>query len=285
MSMEGRADAHAKVNLALRILTRDANGYHRLETLFQRLALADTVVLRPTRGSRGLEVEWQGARAVSLGPAPTNLAWRAAEGFAALTGWPAGWEIRLSKRIPAGGGLGGGSADAAAVLRILNDLAPAPLDEVALHALATRLGADVPFALSGAALALGTGYGERLHPLPPLPSQPVSVILPDFGVNTAQAYGALAEARQAAGGAAPLPQFTDRGFGSWAEVEAAQTNDFESVVFGRYPVLGEVRAALEAAGARIARMSGSGSTLFAVGTTAAIPLPAGWMRVETATGV
>jgi 4-diphosphocytidyl-2-C-methyl-D-erythritol kinase len=272
--------AHAKINLALRVLSRDPNGYHRIETFFQRLALADTIALRPTDGPRALDVVWEGARAVPLGPAPTNLAWRAAAEFAALTGWPRGWEIQLTKRIPAGGGLGGGSADAAAVLRILNTLAPAPLGAAALHALATRLGADVPFALSGASLALGTAYGEQLLPLAPLPSVPVTLILPDFGVNTAAAYGALAEARRALGAPAPTAQFTPAVAASWASLAAAQVNDFEPIVCAMHPQLAETLVALAGAGAHLARMSGSGSTLFAIGA-APIPLPPGWAQVET----
>jgi len=274
--------AHAKINLALRVLSRDPNGYHRIETLFQRLALADTVEFRPTDGPRALDVAWEGARAVPLGPAPTNLAWRAAAEFAVLTGWPHGWEIHLTKRIPAGGGLGGGSADAAAVLRMLNTLAPAPLDAAALHALATRLGADVPFALSGASLALGTAYGEQLLPLAPLPAASVTLILPDFGVNTANAYGALAEVRRTEGAPAPVARFTSATAASWASVAAAQVNDFEPVVCAMHPQLAETLTALARAGAQVARMSGSGSTLFGIGA-APIPLPAGWERVETTT--
>ncbi len=274
--------APAKVNLALRVLARDPNGYHRIETAFQRLVLADTVVVHPTSGARHLDVVWSGARAVPLGPPPTNLAWRAAAEFAALSGWPQGWEIQLTKRIPAGGGLGGGSTDAAAVLRILNAQAPAPLAAAALHALATRLGADVPFALHTAALALGTGYGERLAPLPPLPPARVRLVVPDFGVNTAAAYGALAAARGAREAAAPTARFTEADFGSWEAVAAAQVNDFEPIVFAMHPALAQARTALVDAGAQVARMSGSGSTLFAIGG-GAIPLPAGWDCVETST--
>ena len=279
--------APAKVNLALRVLSRDANGYHQIETLFQKLALADEVVVRPVDGERTLAVRWDGPPALDLGPAEQNLAWRAAAAFAATTGDATGWAIALTKRIPAGGGLGGGSADAAAVLRALNAASASPLSTEALHRIAASLGADVPFLVQPAPLALGTGYGERLAPLATLPSAPVLLVLPPFGVNTAAAYGAWAAARVQAGGPPPAASYDPFGWSSWAEVAARQENDFEPTVFAAHPDLAAVRQQLSDAGALIARMSGSGSTLFGVwevgATLPAVKLPAGWAAVETAT--
>jgi 4-diphosphocytidyl-2-C-methyl-D-erythritol kinase len=279
--------APAKVNLALRVLAREASGYHQIETVFQKLALADQVTLRVTAGSRSLDIQWDGPRAADLGPTEQNLAWRAAEAFASATGGPAGWEIQLTKRIPAGGGLGGGSADAAAVLLGLNQLTGSPLSAELLRQLAATLGSDVPFLAQPAALALGTGRGDVLQPLPSLPPAPVLVVLPPFGVNTAQAYGALAAARQAAGRPAPVAKYTTADWDRWEAVAARQINDFEPTVFAEHPELAAVRALLAAAGARVARMSGSGSTLFGVwGPGAVLPeieLPAGWLRVATET--
>jgi 4-diphosphocytidyl-2-C-methyl-D-erythritol kinase len=292
--VEGDADGettvlgHAKVNLVLHVLGRDPTGYHQLETLFQRLALADTVTVRRTAGPRSLEVVWEGMPAVDIGPVEQNLAWRAAAAYAAAAGGPSGWAIALTKRIPAGGGLGGGSADAAAVLRALQATSAAPLPAATLHALAASLGADVAFALGEAPLALGTGYGERLQPLPPLPPQAVELVLPDFGVNTAAAYGALAAARAAraaAGGPAPRARLGPGAAADWGAVSAAQGNDFEATVFASRPELGAVRDQLADPLALVARMSGSGSTLFRVGppSAAGVALPAGWRRVRTTT--
>jgi 4-diphosphocytidyl-2-C-methyl-D-erythritol kinase len=277
--------AHAKVNLILRVLQREPSGYHQIETIFQRLALADTVTVRRTAGTRSLDVTWEGLPPVALGPVEQNLAWRAAEAYAAAAGGPAGWAIALTKRIPAGGGLGGGSADAAAVLRALQASASVPLSAGTLHALAASLGADVAFGLLETPLALGTGHGERLTPLPALPSQVVDLVLPDFGVNTAAAYRALAAARLAAGGLAPAATLGPASAASWAAVRAAQGNDFEATVFREHPQLGAIRHQLADPEAVVARMSGSGSTLFRVGPSAArgLSLPAGWCRVTTAT--
>lgn len=280
-----QAAGHAKTNLVLRVLARDATGYHALETVFLRLALHDTVTVAPTDGPRRLTVDWEGLPPADLGPVDQNLAWRAAERFAAAAGWPGGWAIHITKRIPAGGGMGGGSADAAAVLRALQAAAPQPLAAAALHALAAGLGADVPFALQDAPLALGRGRGDQLTPLPPLPPQPVLLVVPPFGVNTGAAYGALAAARAAAGGAparAPLPADA---MADWAAVRRWQANDFEPVVFAEHPVLADVLAQLAAGDALVARMSGSGSTLLRIGARPhpALVLPPGWRCVETET--
>src|SRR5262249_54570602 len=123
-----------------------------------------------------------------LGPAEKNLAYRAAVAYAEATGWPHGFAIEVDKRIPVGGGLGGGSADAGAVLRALDALSPKPLGH-RLVELATPLGADVPFMTIESRMALAWGRGERLLPLRPLASRGVILVIPPFGVGTADAYG------------------------------------------------------------------------------------------------
>ena len=289
MSTTARAMAQAKVNLALRVLAREASGYHHIETVFQRLALADTVTVRAAN-ERSLDVHWAGAGTTpDLGPVEQNLAWRAADAYASATGWPGGFAIEIEKRIPVGGGLGGGSADAASVLRALDALAPRPVGTPALVDIGARLGADVAFLASPSELALAWGRGERLLDLPPLPAAPVLLVVPDFGVNTAQAYGALAERRAGAPWSAAAAWRSPRSLGSWGAVAADAVNDFESVVFDDHPVLATVRAQLAALPQSVfALMSGSGSTLFAVQSGAAasagaIVLPAGWTALVTRT--
>lgn len=288
MSM-ARVAAQAKVNLTLRVLAREESGFHQIETLFQRLALADVVTVRESSG-RSLDVRFvDPQRGGDLGPVEKNLAWRAADAYAAVAGWPRGFTIEIEKQIPVGGGLGGGSADAAAVLRALDALAARPLGHAALLDLASRLGADVAFLASTSELALGWGRGERLLDVPPLPTAPVLLVAPDFGVNTAQAYGALAAHRAATGARAGatwrgLPQL-----GTWNAVAADAVNDFEAVVFDAHPQLASVRAQLaNLPHAAFARMSGSGSTLFAVLSGAPerqglLALPAGWTTLTTRT--
>ncbi len=291
-----RAPAQAKVNLSLRILAREDGGYHQIETLFQRLALADVVTVRLTE-SRSLDVSFESAgRAADLGPVERNLAWRAAEAYAAVAGWPRGFSIEIQKAIPVGGGLGGGSADAAAVLRALDALSTRPLGTAVLLDIAARLGADVAFLASPAELALAWGRGERMLDLPPLPTAPVMLVVPDFGVGTAQAYAALAARRVEQPIVAGAVWRSPRALGSWSAVAADAVNDFEAVVFDDHPELARTRALLAALPRAVfARMSGSGSTLFAVLTgdgaartpagagTGLLALPAGWHTVETST--
>lgn len=261
-----RVAAHAKVNLSLRVHAREASGYHTLETLFCRLDLADTVRLTVNdAGARSLDWSGAGMSADALGPVEHNLAWRAAEAYARADGWPRGFAIEIEKLIPVGGGLGGGSADAAAVLVALNSLNPRPVSQDALVAIAAALGADVPFLAGNAPLGLAWGRGDRVLMLPPLPERELALVLPAFGVSTPEAYAWLAEERArhpAAPGAAALHLAAVT---TWSGVTAYAVNDFERVVFRRRPELGALHARVSAMpGVTLARMSGSGSTLFAL---------------------
>lgn len=274
-------EAQAKINLSLRILAREEGGYHQLETLFARIDLADTV--RVATDTTVREVTCEGA---DVGPMAQNLAYKAAMAFTAESGWPTGFAITIQKRIPMGGGLGGGSADAGAVLRILNALAPKPLSDAMLQTLAFRLGADVPFVTTDAPLALAWGRGERLLALNSLPAREVLLCLPPFGVETAAAFKWIAEQRREEPLRAPAAMVTadlDR----WDGVTRIAENDFESPVIHRHPEIATCLQALTAAGARIARMSGSGSTVFGVfdrRPPAALPgLPAGTRLVSART--
>lgn len=284
-----RALAQAKVNLSLRILAREESGFHQIETVFQRLALADVVTVREADG-RSLDVRFaEGARAADLGPVEQNLAWRAADAYAAVAGSSHGWAIEIEKRIPVGGGLGGGSADAAAVLRALDALATRPLGPAALVDIAARLGADVAFLASASELALAWGRGERMLDLPPLAPAPVLLVVPDFGVHTGHAYTALAAHRAASHVPPSAAWRSPRSLGSWTAVAADAVNDFEPVVFEMYPTLATVRAQLAALPQSVlALMSGSGSTLFTVqeqgaATPRPLSLPVGWASLMTRT--
>ena len=269
MSGAARVRAQAKVNLFLRVLAREESGYHLIETLFCRLELADDVVVRV--GGAGRRVDVVGA---DVGPPERNLAFRAATVFAEEARWPPGFAIEIEKRIPIGGGLGGGSADAGAVLRALNALAPAPLVGSAVFEIAARVGADVPFLASEWPLALAWGRGERLLGLAPLSSRETVLVVPSFGVSTADAYAWLDAGQRAAGarGASRRAAYSLDDLASWDAVAAIAENDFEPAVMRRHPELAEQLARLRATGATLARLSGSGSALFAV-------LPEGAPRV------
>jgi 4-diphosphocytidyl-2-C-methyl-D-erythritol kinase len=260
-----RVEAQAKLNLFLRVLSREPGGYHEIETLFQRISLADTVTVRTSRSGRALD-----CRGADAGPVESNLAWRAALAFSAASAWPGGFAIEIEKRIPVGGGLGGGSADGAAVLRALNAMAPRKLSAEALSLLAFELGADVPFLVSGLPLALGTGRGERLVAFDPLPSRDVVLLVPPFGISTADAFAAW-DARNTERTPAPRPVLGSGSDLNWNTVAENSANDLEEPTFGRHPELAALKRALASAGALIARMTGSGSAVFGLFEPGAAP--------------
>ena len=255
--MNERFFAPAKINLSLSIFQPDATGYHPIDTLFCALELADEISFEPAAG--GIQLDVSGA---DLGPAHANLAYRAADEFFRAASLPARLSMQLKKRIPAGGGLGGGSSDAATVLRALNQLHRGLLPQDELLALAAHLGSDVAFFLCGSSLAHAAGRGDVLRILPPLPRAGVIVLVPTFGIATADAYrwldqeGAYSPADAQAG--APY---------DWNSLAARAHNAFETVVFRKHPQLAELKSALRESGAQIALLSGSGSTLFGIYAT------------------
>ena len=261
---EARVEAQAKLNLFLRVLARETSGYHLIETLFCRIALSDSVSVKVGGNSRRLDVTGERLPAAGLGPTEKNLAWRAADAYAATTGFPSGFEIAIEKRIPVGGGLGGGSADAGAVLRALNALNPSPLPQASLLRMAASLGADVPFLTLDSPLAIGRGYGEQLEIVRPLVPRPAWLVVPDVGVNTADAYRWLDESRT--GSTAAL--LSASSVGSWELLAEIAENDFEPVVGAKVPVIGRLLAGFRSEVLRdvlgetaIVLMSGSGSTI------------------------
>lgn len=257
MSQSLTVEAPAKLNLFLRILARDADGYHGIETLFARIRLADRLTADPV-DAPGVTLTVDGP---DLGPAAENLAVRAAELVLGALRPRIGVRLHLEKRIPVGAGLGGGSADAAAALQAVNALGGNAVPRHELFQMAARLGADVPFCLSGARLALGWGRGDRLFVLPAPPAAPVLLVSPPVPVRTAEAYGWVDQGREASARRGALALDLEA-LASWGSIGRMSGNDFEVPVFGRHS---EIRAAYEAvAGTHplICRMSGSGSTVF-----------------------
>jgi 4-diphosphocytidyl-2-C-methyl-D-erythritol kinase len=250
---------HAKVNLFLRVLAREEDGFHSLETLFCLLDLADRLVVE-RREQPGVTIEVSGG---DVGPATDNLAVRAARLVLEATGHRFGVHLELAKRIPVRAGLGGGSSDGAAALLGVNRVAGDAVPRHELLQFAARLGSDVPFLLSGAPLALGWGRGERLMRLAPLPEAPVLLLTPPVAVITADAYRWVDEARHGLGrrGAVALEAGA---LATWGDIARMAGNDFESPVFARHPEVREAFEALVTTRPTVCRMTGSGSTLFAV---------------------
>ena len=252
------ASAHAKANLILRVLARETSGFHQLETLFTLLELADELVVE--RAASGIELVVEGAE---TGPVESNLAYRAAAMVLDATGRKCGVRMHLTKRIPVGAGLGGGSADGAAALHAVNALAGNPVPRHEMLQFAARLGSDVPFLASGAPFALAWGRGERLFRLPPPSSAPALLVVPPFGVDTGKAYELLSQGRDWSQGRGSVVLELDA-VTTWGGIARLGGNDFEVPVFGKEPGLRDLYERLCATRPLLARLSGSGSALIAV---------------------
>ena len=255
--------AYAKVNLALDVLGPRGDGYHDLRMVMQTVSLCDTLTLRLSRGGREnrLTVHTPGAATANLPADGRNLALAAANLFLERAGRSdISVEIFLEKRIPVCAGLGGGSADAAAVLRGLRDALEPDLPDDVLRAWALELGSDVPYCVAGGT-RLAEGRGEILTPLPPLPDCYIVICKPDVSVSTREAFASLpldAEKPDIPALIACLEQGDLRG--------AAKTmrNVFEPSAAARHGPLSDIRAELTRHGALGAVMSGTGPSMLAM---------------------
>lgn len=249
--------APAKINLFLRVLAREADGYHGIETLFCRIDLADELTVSRS-DSAGVTIDVTGGE---TGPADENLAVKAARMVLDATGHKFGVSLQLKKNIPVKAGLGGGSSDAAAALIAVNQMAGGAVPRHELLQFGARLGSDVPFFVGETPLALGWGHGERLIRLAPLPSRCGLLIVPETGVDTAAAYRWLDESSSGRRGSVLL---ATESLGDWSDVARMAGNDFEAPVFGQVEEVRRAFEALVATNPLMCRMSGSGSAVFAV---------------------
>lgn len=249
--------APAKVNLSLRVLGRRADGYHELVSLVAFAGTGDRLFLEP--GPLGLVVS--GPNAGDAGAEADNLVLRAAAALAAKVPGLASGHFHLVKRLPVAAGLGGGSADAAAALRLVARLNGLALDDPRLHEAALETGSDVPACLKGAA-CLMTGRGEGIVPVA-LPRFGLVLVNPRVPVSTAEVFRLLALKPGELRASVPALPPTDRA-GLLAFLEG-EPNDLEPPAQRIAPILAEVAAALDATpGRRLVRMSGSGATMFAL---------------------
>jgi 4-diphosphocytidyl-2-C-methyl-D-erythritol kinase len=249
--------AFAKINLDLRILGLRSDGYHDLRTIFQTLALSDTLTFTPRKGAFLIQCDdpevptdrrnlvWQAA----------SLLWRTSSKRRGKT--PRDAVVQLQKRIPAKAGLGGGSSNAAVALLGLARLWELDVDIPTISRLAAGIGADVPFFLVGGT-ALGLGRGDDINPLTDLPRSSAVIVRPRFGISTPEAYqwyDAEPRVRVRSSSRRALPA----GWPTWARNLG---NDLEAPVTTHHPTIGRIKQALVEAGAVYAAMSGSGSTVF-----------------------
>lgn len=248
--------ALAKVNLSLQITGRRSDGYHELSSLVVFADAGDRIEIFDAEAP---QLAIKGPYAGALDAGEDNLVRRAARGFCALAGLPDRFAIVLTKTLPVAAGIGGGSADAAAVLRGLAELAGERPDASALHDLALSLGADVPACLDSRPVIM-SGIGEKLEPIDAMP--PVAMVLANPGVplSTAAVFQRRDASFSRADGVPPPADL--EGLLSWL---ALRGNDLEAPARALCPEVAQVLEALsETAGCRLSRMSGSGATCFAL---------------------
>jgi 4-diphosphocytidyl-2-C-methyl-D-erythritol kinase len=246
--------APAKVNLYLHVIGRRDDGYHLLDSLVIFAGIGDTL---SGVSANTLSLRVCGPFATELAAEPDNLVLRAGRSLASAAGVAAGAALTLDKRLPVASGIGGGSADAAAALRLLCRLWRLP-DADSLFQLAAQLGADVPVCLAGQPARMG-GIGERLEPAPALPTGGLLLVNPGVAVATAEVF------RERQGPWSPQAVLPP----GWANVSAMAAylgelrNDLQPAAIHLQPLIGVVLAALEATpGCLLARMSGSGASCF-----------------------
>jgi 4-diphosphocytidyl-2-C-methyl-D-erythritol kinase len=250
----------AKVNLVLRVGTRRSDGFHEVRSVFQSIAIADSLTLTPRPGPFGLM-----SRSVGVPTDRTNLVWRAAEALWKAIGGvgePRDVHIRLDKQIPVSAGLGGGSADAAAALVGLNEIWNGRRSRRDLMAIGAGIGSDVPFFFQGGT-AVGVGRGEELYPVDDVTRLGIVIIKPSFGVSAADAYRWLDEDRDS-GATPPEPSGRNDVDVGWPGGPVTLCNDLQAAVNRRHPMIDEMVTACVRHGAMAAAMSGSGSAVFAV---------------------
>ena len=244
----------AKVNLFLRVLGKRADGYHELETLFQAIDLEDELIIRKTRGASSLEVpDYPDLETDS------NLVVRALRWLEHETGRDLSVAMRLIKRIPLGGGLGGGSSNAAGALVGIRDLCELDLTRDDLLKGALALGADVPFFLLGGT-AVGEGVGERLTPVKIPMDYGLVLVNPGYPVSTKAIFHRLSKTLTVKAGEGRLGSV----LGRFSGIDRLLWNDLQPVAEEMHPEISQIRDALEMAGAAKVLMTGSGPTVFGI---------------------
>ncbi|MDI3534011.1 MAG: 4-diphosphocytidyl-2-C-methyl-D-erythritol kinase [Thermosediminibacterales bacterium] len=253
-----KVKARAKINLSLDVLDRRNDGYHDIETVMQSLELHDTIVLKEK--GKGIELRCSDPE---IPTDESNLAFKAAKSIMDLFEIKQGISIEIQKNIPAAAGLGGGSADAAAVLTGLNQLWRLGLNREELSGIGKNIGADVPFCLHGGT-ALCRGIGEKITELPPLPKLNLILLKPFINISTAWAYNKYDEISHIL--TRPNTAAIIKALEKKDVMTLAQNlcNVLEQVVINKFPFVEDLKALLKSVGALGSLMSGSGSCVYGI---------------------
>lgn len=251
--------APAKVNLYLEVRRRREDGYHDIETVFERVSIFDEVSIELAHGATSIKCDDP-----SIPTDEKSLMSRAVSVFKERSGVREHFNIVLKKNIPVSAGMGGGSSDTAAILAGLNQISGSPLSLEALLSVAGGLGADIPFFLSGSSFAYGTGRGDIIYPLSGQPEIWHVIINPPFGVPTKDVYGKLSAF------SLTKERSVDKIFSAFLRkndiegIAGNLRNDLQIIVLQEFPILKQVFSALTEAGAKGVLLSGSGPTVFGI---------------------
>lgn len=245
--------APAKINLFLRVLRKRADGYHDIVSLMQKITIYDELIFYPR--PKGIVLNCPGS---NLPTSENNLVFRAVQAIFAYANYPAGVEIKLTKKIPLAAGLGGGSSDAATTLMALNKICSFNFKKSELMKLGAKIGADVPFFIFGNN-ALASGVGDKLKTLPDLPQINLVLIKPLFELSTKMVYENLNLRLTRGKNNYSIPRFLKMG-----DIIRELHNDLESVSLKMHPELNDLKQMLLRHGALGALMSGSGPTVFGI---------------------
>jgi 4-diphosphocytidyl-2-C-methyl-D-erythritol kinase len=271
-----RVKARAKINLFLRVLARRPDGYHDIETVFQALELHDELVFRTESGASRLHVPGHPDLENE-----ENLVLRAVRLLEGETGHRLPVSVRLDKRIPVAGGLGGGSSDAGATLVAVRALFDLDVSDPTLFELAQTLGADVPFFLKGGTV-VGEGIGERLTPVSLSTDYHVLLVNPGFSVATGLVYAEFSRTLTGKSRESTVWNVLKRS-PAWEDL---LQNDLQPIAENLYPEIAEIRSVMKNSNLELVLMSGSGPTIFALGEKDRVErvraaLPARWPCVVT----
>jgi 4-diphosphocytidyl-2-C-methyl-D-erythritol kinase len=282
----GFEPAPAKINLALHVTGRRADGYHALDSLVVFAAIGDTIEAVPSPHASTPSLAISGPLATGLDAGADNLVLRAVHAYASQGGTISGFDLRLDKQLPVASGIGGGSADAAATLRLLARIAPISATDPCA-AIAPALGADVPMCLLSAPLR-ATGIGDRLQPVGGLPRLPMVLVNPRVAVSTPTVFKALAQRDNPGLPALPAAFADTADLAAWL---ATPRNDLEAPAMAVLPGIADALTKMRVTeNCLLARMSGSGATVFGLfpdddaATRAAVRIQAArpdWWTVAT----
>ena len=249
-------NSNAKVNIGLRVLKKKDNGYHDIVTVFQEVDFFDIITL--TKNSHGCSfnsnVDWLKNNEHNLCIAAYKLMEKNYD--------IGGIDIDLNKKIPSGSGLGGGSSNAASIMKGICELYDLNIANNELEHLAVKIGADVPFFINGS-IQLGEGIGEKLTPLKKKVSGKYLIIVPNVVINTSWAYSQLKNGLDSSASSINFASLLNKKTINFNKLKLIE-NDFESIVIPTYPEIGEIKEKLCAFGAQYASLSGSGSTVFGI---------------------